>query len=191
MWQVATTQYKYVGPNPSSIRSIEPATLSYCTNHFKRKKCGHSPWQLDHHKARDALKSATKNEKYTSIWDRWQRDEVYRASQLAHNWTDEWVKYLDFIAQFDSSHGAPHRQRARYNNMVHLLSLDSNRQAGPLVSALCTKKQQELSGVFNMMKDKEYLIFHWNQGLATTTHWILKSQVRRLMGGVRPFGSRV
>ena len=37
---------------------------------------------------------------------------------MAHNWTDEWVKYLDFIAHFDISHDAPHWQRARYNNMI-------------------------------------------------------------------------
>ena len=40
----------------------------------------------------------------TTIINRWQNDEVYRASQLAHNWNDEWVKYLDFIAHLDISH---------------------------------------------------------------------------------------
>ena len=72
-------------------------------------------------KARDALRGATKKDKCTSIWDRWQNDEVHRASR-----TDMWVKYLDFIAHFDISHDAPHWQRARHNNMVHLRSLDSN-----------------------------------------------------------------
>ena len=56
---------RYVGPKPSSIRSIESLELSY------------------------SLKGATKREKYTSIWDRWQNDEVYRVFQLARNWTDE------------------------------------------------------------------------------------------------------
>ena len=46
----------------------------------------------------------------TSIWDRWQNDEVYRASQLVHGCTDEWVKYLDYIAHFDISFDAPHWQ---------------------------------------------------------------------------------
>ena len=36
-------------------------------------KCGPNPWQQDHHKARDALRSATKGGRaFTSIWDRWQ-----------------------------------------------------------------------------------------------------------------------
>ena len=39
------------------------------------------------------------------MWDRWRNDQVYRASQLAHNWTDEWVKYLDCIAHFGISRG--------------------------------------------------------------------------------------
>ena len=38
MWQVATTQWKDVGPNPRSIRSIESPVLSYCTNHVERKE---------------------------------------------------------------------------------------------------------------------------------------------------------
>ena len=33
---------------------------------------------------------------------------------------------------FDICHNAPSWQRARYNNMIHLRSLDSNKQAGPL-----------------------------------------------------------
>ena len=36
---------------------------------------------------------------YTSIWDRWQRDETYRESQLVHEWSDAWVTYLDHIAK--------------------------------------------------------------------------------------------
>ena len=40
--------------------------------------------------------------------------------------------YLDYIPHFDISHDALQWQRARYNNMVHLRSLDSNKQAGPL-----------------------------------------------------------
>ena len=50
--------------------------------------------------------------------DRWQNDEVYRASQLVHCWTDEWVKYLDYISKIDISHDAPHRQRLRYESTV-------------------------------------------------------------------------
>ena len=64
-------------------------------------KCGPNPWQ-EHHKARDTMRSAMKGDKkYTSIWDRWQHDDAYRTSQLAHNWSDAWVRYLDHIVHFD------------------------------------------------------------------------------------------
>ena len=40
---------------------------------------------------------------YTSIWDRWQRDETYRESQLVHEWSDASVRYLDHTAKIDLS----------------------------------------------------------------------------------------
>ena len=61
-------------------------------------KCSPNLWQQHHHKARDALWSATKGDRgCTSIWDRWQNDETYRQSRLAHSWSDAWVRYLDHI----------------------------------------------------------------------------------------------
>ena len=53
----------------------------------------HGRWIIK--KAIDAKRGVLERCKYTSILDRWQKDEVYRASQLVHGWTDEWVKYLD------------------------------------------------------------------------------------------------
>ena len=65
-------------------------------------RCGPNPWQQHHHKARDALRSATKGERtFTSIWDRWQSDEIYRKFQLPHYRWDTWDRYLDNIAHFD------------------------------------------------------------------------------------------
>ena len=95
--------------------------------------CGPNPWQQHHHKARDALRSATKGERtFTSIWDRWQHGEIHRKSQLPHDWSDARVRYLDHIAQYDISHNAPQWQRERYVNLIHLRSLDSNKQGEPL-----------------------------------------------------------
>ena len=54
-----------------------------------------------------------------------------KKSQLSHNWSDAWVRYLDHIAQFDMSHNAPYWQGERYVNLIHLRGLDSNKQAGP------------------------------------------------------------
>ena len=130
---------KLLRPNKSTLDQIREAFEAFFAPCYRTepiisrgRTCGHNPWQQDHHRPRDTSKGATKKDKYTSIWDRWQRDEVYRASQLADNSTDEWVKYLNFIAHFDISHDAPHWQRARYTNMIHVRSLDSNNQAGPL-----------------------------------------------------------
>ena len=51
--------------------------------------CGPNPWQQHHRKARDSLRSATKGERaFRSIWDRWQNDEIYRKSQLAHKFAE-------------------------------------------------------------------------------------------------------
>ena len=96
------------------------------------KKSGHNPWQQDHHKAMDAKRGVLKRSKYISILDRWQNDEVYRASHLLHGWTDEWVKYFDYISKIDISHNAPCRQRLRDENTVYMSGVDSNKQAGPL-----------------------------------------------------------
>ena len=51
-------------------------------------KCGPNPRQQHHHKARDALRSATQGGRtVTSIWDRRQSDEIYRKSQPAEKWS--------------------------------------------------------------------------------------------------------
>ena len=61
---------------------------------------GPNLWQR-HHKARDALRIATKGDRcFTSIWDGWQKDKIYRKSRLLHNWSDAWVGYLDHIVHF-------------------------------------------------------------------------------------------
>ena len=62
----------------------------------------------------------------------WQNDEIYRASQLVHGWTEEYAKYLDYISQIDISHEAPNKQRSRYENTLFMRGVDSNKQAGPL-----------------------------------------------------------
>ena len=73
-----------------------------------------------------------KRGKDTSLLDRWQNDELHRASQLVHGWTDEWVKYLDYISQIDISHDAPYRQRLLHESTIYMRCVDSNKQAGPL-----------------------------------------------------------
>ena len=66
---------------------------------------------MDHQKDMDARRGATNRHEYTSVLDRWQNDEINEASQLVHGWTEEYVKYLDYISQIDISYEAPYRPR--------------------------------------------------------------------------------
>ena len=96
-------------------------------------RCGPNPWQQHHHKARDALRSATKGERAVQLLQSvtgGKNDEIYMKSQLAHCWSDAWVRYLDHIVHFNIYHNAPQPQRERYVNLLHLRSVDENKQAG-------------------------------------------------------------
>ena len=66
-------------------------------NRSRGKKCDESQWQRDHWKAKDATRAAIKFCKDT-ITIRWQQDEQYRESQMAHRLTEEYFKYLDFTS---------------------------------------------------------------------------------------------
>ena len=97
-------------------------------------KCGPNLWQMHHLKDRDASRGATKGERgFTSIWNRWQNDAIYRKSQLAHDWSGAWVRCLDLIVHFSISQSAPHQQRERNMHKFYLRSVGENRQA-PLLS---------------------------------------------------------
>ena len=68
-------------PNQSTMDRIRTAFAALQTPHYRAsvtisrgKKSGHNPWQMDHQKAMDA---------------KWQKDQVYRASQLVHGWTGD------------------------------------------------------------------------------------------------------
>ena len=67
---------------------------------------------------------------YTSILDRFQRDETFHESHLAHGWTEAWCKYLDRIANIDISHQASSEQRARYPELYHFRYASDN--LGPM-----------------------------------------------------------
>ena len=96
----------------------------------RSSKCGPNLCQMHHHKARDALRSATKGErKFTSIWDRWQNDAIYRQYQLVHYWSVAWVRYLDHIVHFRIYHNATQQHRERNMHILYLRSVDDNRQA--------------------------------------------------------------
>ena len=95
----------------------------------------------------------------TCILDRWQRGEVFRASQLAIGWTETYVQYFDHISENDISYNAPYRQH-EYGK----IALSTREALIPIkkqdhcVNDLVINHQ--LLSAFNKLKAKEYLTFH-------------------------------
>ena len=118
-------------------------------------KCGPNPWPQHHHKARDALRSATKGERtFTSIWDRWQNDEIYRKSQLAHNWSDAWVRHVDHIVHFNIYHNAPESQREKYVNLLQYEVLTKTSRQDHYGRDQCTGKRKRNCQSCTSQKEK-------------------------------------
>ena len=88
----------------------------------------------DHWKAMDVEKGARKLDNYPSILSRWQNDEKCRISQLAHGWTEDYCRYLDYLTTIDISSSAPYHQRHRYENTISMKCNDTNPQPGPIES---------------------------------------------------------
>ena len=146
----------WLRPNQSTRHRIRVAFAALKTPYYRTaitlssgKKSGHNQWQMDHLKAMDAKRGATQRRDDTSVLSRWQNDEIYRASHLAHGWTETYVKYLDCISQIDISREAPHRQQHRCESTLYMRGVDSNLQAEALLSA------------FNEIKENMYLQFRY------------------------------
>ena len=148
-------------------------------------KCGPNLLQQHHHKAREALRSATEGDRaFTSIWDRWQNDQIYRKSQLAHNWSDAWVRYLDHIVHFSICHNATQPQRERKMSLLHLRSVDGNKQAPPLSQRPgCREATKELSNLQKARREEQVDFI--------PTHPPLPAGHQAQHGGVRLHGLRV
>ena len=127
-------------PDLDMVRRIKAAfevlkAPCFRTSAMNARGCKRGPtlWQEHHHKAKDALRNCSKTKRqHTSIWDRWQKDETNMESQLAINWSDAWMRYLDHTAKIDISHTARHLQRKKYNNLLYVRSVDEDKQAPPL-----------------------------------------------------------
>ena len=88
MRRLSSIQSKYVGPNQNSVLQLLKTPYYRTRDVISRgKKSGHNPWQQEYHKAMDAKRGALKRGKYTSVLDRWQNDEVFIESPVAHGWT--------------------------------------------------------------------------------------------------------
>ena len=122
------------------VEHIELKTSRIKAPFFRTSKpssrgCKHGPnlWQEHHKKAVDALRGAKKKHRhYASIWDRWQNDEVYRQSQLAHDWSqmrlwDTWIILRTLI-----SHKKRRKSKDRNENLLFLRSAIDEKQGLPL-----------------------------------------------------------
>ena len=79
------------------------------------ERAGQSQWQHDHWKAKDAQR-LVENKGHDSIVLRWQNGEIYRTSQTVHGWTEEYCRYMDYVAFVDISFAATWSERSRYEN---------------------------------------------------------------------------
>ena len=76
---------------------------------------------------------------------------LYRNSQKARGWTEEFCRYLDHFTTIDISYTAPWHQRHRYQSTITLVCNDDDRQAGPMrarkdfqfVTKILTRLRQE------------------------------------------------
>ena len=108
--------------------------VPYCfarINRPKGKKCCESQWPQHQWKVVDATRGAHKRG-HDTITIRWQRDDKYRNSQLAHGRTEEYCRYLDYLTTIDISYAATWEQRHRYESTITLSCDTQDGQEGPM-----------------------------------------------------------
>ena len=94
---------------------IESAYMPFQTT--RGSEHGVLPFQEHHRRAKQWMSKIKRKENFSSILDRFQRDETFHESQLAHGWTETWCKYLDCLVTVDKSHQPSQEQRARYKDL--------------------------------------------------------------------------
>ena len=95
--------------------NVDSTLLFSRRNRSRGKKYGETQWQEDHWMPKEE-----------------QQDEKYRNSKLAHGWTEECCRYLDYLTTIDISYIATWEQRHRYESTITLACNFKDRQAGPV-----------------------------------------------------------
>ena len=83
--------------------------------------CGVQPWENNHGIAKKLMRKIHKKGIFSSVLEHFQNDEVFHASQLQHNWTNEWCECLDYARTIHITHNASPEQLERYAAMYHFL----------------------------------------------------------------------
>ena len=102
----------YVCMQQESKKLIVNAYMTY----QKKRGAKHvvQSWQQYHFEAKEFTRKITHKGKYMSIFDHFQKDYVFHASQRQHDWTDEWCKKICYVRTVNIAHHAPPEQRERY-----------------------------------------------------------------------------
>ena len=125
-------------PDEETIQRIkarfQALIVPYCFARVSRsrgKTHGETQWQQDHLESNGRPKRSMETAK-DSIVISWQEDEKYRNSQQAHGWTEEYCRYLDYLATIDISCTVPWHQKHWCESTITLVCNDDDRQAGPM-----------------------------------------------------------
>ena len=152
LWRLSPTRWSHSKQNQNQIPSFDSAVLSCTSESFKRQEVREVSMAKRHWKAMDAKKGANKRDKDTTILIRWQQDEKYWISQLAHGWTEDYCLYLDCVTTIDISDFAPYHQRYRCENTITMRCNDTSRQAGPMKAR---KDYQLTTRVFEGLREEQ------------------------------------
>ena len=68
------------------------------------------------------------------ILDRFQKNEVFHARQMQHNWTEARCEYLEYIRTIDITHNASPEQLERYAALYHFRYHPKYMEKGPMKS---------------------------------------------------------
>ena len=132
MQRLASTQFRYDGPNQNSICSVENSLLPCLSNRFKRKEKWSQPMATRSSKSHGCKQRSTETRHvhlYTGpMAERRSTPSVSIGTRL--DWRVGQVPHC--ISKIDISHDAPYRQRLRYESTVYIRGVGSNKQAGPL-----------------------------------------------------------
>ena len=97
-------------------------------------KHGVQPWQKHQFLAKEFMRKISKNGTYSSFLDRFQKVEVFHASQLLYNWTKEWCEYLDYNRSIDIAHKVFPEQLERYATLYHFRYHPQQMEKDPMKS---------------------------------------------------------
>ena len=132
----------WLRPNQNTMDRLRTAIaalkklISCLRNHFKRKEKWSQPmavWIIK--KSHGSKKRSTETLQIPFyIGPMAERRSSTERLDLEHGWSEEWVKYLDYIAKIGINHDAPCRQRQRYESTIHMRGVDSNNQGKTIVS---------------------------------------------------------